>query len=356
MRILPRCFPPKISAILSLLIFFTATLVLGGVTVPRAIASEVEAAGGVYDDDVASAFISSQAVSFQTDSIFSGKGRKSAFKLGLTEKQVTYKDDTSLFVREELDGEPTMNELSITASYDQGIAVGTRVGISTGTTNSKLGNSQFVGVRAGQWWFRETLETTIDVRRTTADQKPSTGTDLDGERIVLPENLEGYNLNLGVTSFVTTTTILTGSFSYTTRSDRPAAQGISGELRQYITPTKSAWYLGASHYQNVGALDPVTFTGSIVANSVYTEWHQRMLSRMILMGGYRYYLETETPRAEGFDDKELGSDSFYTTLRYRDSEVAWTQDASEVYLFASTYHTSAPQNGTLIGLGGKFVW
>lgn len=317
---------------------------------------QIEAAGGLYDDDVVQAYLSSQSLSYQTASIAPGSGTKSGIKLGLTEKRTTYKDEGSLFVKDQLEGDPTTTDQAVTVSLDQGIAVGTRLGLSSGMTKSKLGGSHFFGARAGQWWLKETLETTLEVRRTTADQKPSSGTDFDGQRVVLPENLEGYNLSIGLTSFVTTSTIFTSNLSYTTRNDRPPAESAAVEIRQYFSATKSALHVGGSHYENVGSLDPVTFTGEILANSFYAEWHQRILSRAILMGGYRYYVETEKPRAEGADVKQLGTDSVYATLRYRDSEVGWTQEASEVYLFGSIYSTNAPQRGQLLGLGGRLVW
>ena len=319
-------------------------------------ASDFEAAGASYDDDRASGYISSQSVSFQTDRLFTGKGRKSSFKLGLTERQTTLKDDKSIFVREQLDGNPTTDDQAATISYDQGIVVGTRLGVVAGLQQSKIGNSQFFGVRAGQWWLRETLETTIEVRHVSADQRPITGTDFDGSKISLPENLEGNNLALGLTSFVTTSTIVVLNTSYTTRSDRPPASAIAAELRQFIAPTKSALHVGVSHYENVGTIEPVTFTGSVVAHSAFAEWHQRFLDRFIGTGGYRYYVEEERPRAETIETKQLGSDHFYGTLRWRAGTEPWTQEGPEVYVFASRYTTNEPLAGLLLGLGGKFVW
>jgi hypothetical protein len=81
-------------------------------------------------------------------------------------------------------------------------------------------------------------------------------------------------------------------------------------------------------------------TGSIVATSASLEWHQKIGERTILAPGYRWYQETETPRAVNGLVKKLGSDQVYTTVRYRFWKDYWLEDASEFFISAGSYQTN----------------
>ena len=161
-------------------------------------------------------------------------------------------------------------------------------------------------------------------------------------------------MTLTMMNFTTPTTILRSILSRTTRNDRPPASAIGVEVRQYMRATESALHFECAHYENVGKIKPVTQYGSVVANSLRLEWHQRLLTSYIAALGYRYHLERERPRAAGEPVNQLGSDAVYLTVRWRFGEGIWTAPLHEVYGFAEHYKSNLPSKASFIGVGGIY--
>lgn len=317
-------------------------------------ASETESAVGYYSETQLNALVGS--LSTRADSqLWKGEGRKTSVSLGYTGKRITFKNPPDLLERQ-LTGKNTVSEHSLSASVDQGLAVGSTVGLSAGGTKSRLSDARYYGLKIGQWFRSETLQTVLTVRRTDVKSQPIEFTDTDGKRINTPADLHGMNVGLSLTHFTTPTTILRGSASATTRSDRPPAASESFEIRQFVTPADGAVHFAVTHYENVGQIDDTQTFGSIVANNARLEWNQRLFARGILMGGYRYYLESEKPRAADADRKALGTDAIYGSFRWRFGSDLWTGDAPEAYVFTSRYTTNLPTKGYVFGLGGRLSW
>ncbi len=320
----------------------------------QALGGAVESAVGSYKEDKLDAKVASLSVS-EDARFWKGEGRATSFRLGATGKELRFIEPADL-LKKQLDGRDKVSELSLSAGVDQGFRVGTTAGAFFGGTKSQLADAKFYGLRLGQWFRSETLQTTLDLRRTDVKQAPIEFTDTDGKRIRTPADLHGNNVAFGATHFTTPTTILRGSVSVTDRSDRPLASAASGEVRQFITQANGVVHFAMTHYENVGAVDDTQQVGSIVANNARLEWHQRLFERAIVMGGYRYYLEIENPRALDAANKQVGSDAMYTSLRYRFGDGSWTDEAPEMYLFASRYNTNVPTRGHVLGIGGRWNW
>jgi len=94
--------------------------------------------------------------------------------------------------------------------------------------------------------------------------------------VTLPDHVDGTSYTLNLRNFATPSTILLGSFYYNTENDRPPATAESGEIRQFIEATNSSVHLNVSHYETWAKLKIRLFYGSVVANSIQGEWHQRM--------------------------------------------------------------------------------
>lgn len=317
-------------------------------------AQDVETAGAYYTDDILTSTILSVRASHATRTLWKGAGRTTSARVGATVKLVEFKAAPDLLTKQ-LDGETQIQETSLSASADQGLGVGTQVGLLAGSTQSPLSRVRYIGARAGQWWLRETLQTTFEMRKTSVNQPPLDYTDTDGQRVVTPEDLNGLNAAVTATHFTTPTTISRATYSRTTRSDRPPAWALGLEGRQFLPWTPAAVHVGFTHYENVGQITAATSYGSVVANTAKIEWHQRLPHRLILMGGYRYYLEGENPRATDAEQRQLGSDSVYGSLRWRMGRGAWTADAPELYGFAGRYASNAPNTAYLLGLGARFL-
>jgi hypothetical protein len=328
-----------------------ATALAASLSASTASAHDVESAVAHYDDDTLTAWILSLAGSEQA-SLWKGEGRATSFKLGATGKSVRFKQAGDLLERQ-LDGDDTIEEQSMTASVDQGVGVGASVGALAGQTKSPLSKSRYFGARASYWWLDETLQTTLEARRTFLEQSPLDFIDTDGHRVQTPEDLAGSNVGLTVTHLTTPSTILRSSASRTTREDRPAAWSLGLEIRQFVTPADAAVHFAVTHYENLGKVTQATSYGTIVAENARLEWHQHVVSRLIVMGGYRYYLETEKPRAADAAINRIGADAIYGTLRWRFGDGPWTADAPEVYSFVERYKSNVPNEGVLVGVGGR---
>ena len=320
------------------------------------LASNVEAVSSFYSDVGRTVFVNSVLGNYETRALWRGRGRISSVSLGYTGKLVNQKEDNELITEAVGQDISKYSENSLTASLSQGWRVGSVVGGFGGLTESPLGETYYFGVQGTEWFLHETLQVNLSVQKTVSRVPIIEYTDTDGKRVTTPADLDGVTVSTSVTNFTTPTTILMGSFARSTRTDRPPADATSAEIRQYINWTRSAVHASIAHYENVGRIEPITQVGSVVSNTARLEWHQRLPRRMILMGGYRYHLETETPRASDAAVLQTGTDSIYGSWRWRFGKGSWTGTAHEVYSFLARYTTNADGLAYVVGVGGKYYF
>ena len=321
------------------------------------ITKDAELALGSYREETRDSVLTSFGTSATGKMLFDGEGKATSVRLGGTFKRICFTDSEDPLSKDQLDGADRLEENSLSASIDQGLQVGRQIGAVVGRTNSPLGQTRWAGVKVGEWWLLETLQTVVDFRRTISEVRALDVTDTDGARIQTPAVLDGTSLSLNVTNFTTPSTILMAGYSRTRRSDRPDAWSMTGEIRQFVDATNSALHLAVGHYENIGTVRQVSLQGQIVANSVRAEWHQRLRERWIIVPGYRWYLETENPRAEGAANSEVGTDSIYLNVRWRyRTDMMWVADQPEIYGFFGRYTTSEPRTVVYGGLGTRMLW
>ena len=330
-----------------LLLFFAAAAPVYSQT------TTVESAGAYYSDETRTTQIVSTTGTY-SNNFLKRRGTDTSITVGHTYKRLQFNETDDLTVKQQLDGQLNVNENSLSLSATQGIQVGTSVSAFGGIGDSPLSKSRYYGLRGSQWWLQETLQTVLEARKTEADVPAIDVLDVDVVRIITPTKIEGENVNLSVTHLTTPSTISRFSTSHTFRNDRPPAQSYSLELRQYIDATKSAVHGGIAHYENVGSITPVTLYGTVVSNSGFAEWHQRLIGKFIIMGGYRHYREQERPRADISPRRQLASDWYYGSLRHRFGKGGWLDSAGEVYVFAGHYVTNVPSTAFIGGLGGRY--
>jgi len=200
--------------------------------------------------------------------------------------------------------------------------------------------SRWIGTGVSFWTGEDTTRWTLNLQRTFSSAKALDVTDVDGKRILTPERIAGTSAGISWMHLATPEFLWRGSLSTILSDDRPNAYSGSLEGRYFIAPVKAAIHASASRFENQGPVRPVTLIGSIAATSASLEWHQKISDRMILAPGYRWYQETETPRAANGLVKKLGSDQVYTTLRYRFWKDYWLEDASEFFLSVGSYQTN----------------
>ncbi len=333
--------------IISTSLFFLST---------QSLAGRIETAGAFYKEDSQSTFIESLSTTFNPKWI-EGEGYGSSFSLGLTAKQTEYSDKNDPVVKQ-LNGETELKQFSGSGSFSQGLGIGRSVGANFGLGDSRAGSSKWLGVNFGEWWLEETFQTVFSATRTWVEQIPySTLLPGDLQRVYLPENVDGWNFGVSFYQLTTPNLILRGGYNLITRSDRPNAHALNAEGRYYVEPTRSAIHLKGAYYLNVGEVKPVSLYGEVEAYSASLEWHQRLAKQWILMGGYRYYFEKETPVAATASINQIGSDYFYGSLRWRFADVGWTAEESpEIYVFGGFYQNNEPNKAYMSGIGASLYF
>ncbi len=309
-----------------------------------------DVAGSVYQDDLYTVTNSSAAYSLNTSKIFAKQGRETGLGLNITNKSISL-NETDARSLELLGGNESINVLGASLSLDQGIAVGTSVGVFGGIQDSPVNGSQYFGGRVSQWWLHDTIQTSLEIRKNNMEQESLDFTDVDGKRIITPDQIEGTNIGLQVTHMATTSTIMKYGYSLTQRTDRPSAWSGFAEGRQYITPAKGAVHLNYSYYSNVGKIQPITDYGTVEAHSAALTWKQKLGKRTLWSAGYRFHYETEDPRAVESDFKHVGSDYYFTSAAYRLARQPWSQSTSEISALAGYYMSNEPAKGYIFGLG-----
>ncbi len=320
-----------------------------------ALSDSIESAVAGYSDNDRINTILSASTALSSAKISGSEDLKTNFSLGYTHRTIKFKDtlNNAYLTGTQLNGKNTMEQYTLNVGVDQQISTTLSAGVLTGITESPLGVTKWNGARIGQWWRHETLQTTFEARHTKTEQIPGVVYDDDRRQLRLPEELGGNNYNLGFMHFTTPELIWRGTYSRTLRSDRPPADGITSELRYFVTPLQAAIHGAVGHFENVGEVGNNTSYGGIVGNSVSGEWHQRLFDRYIVMGGYRWYKEDENARTESNPRKSLGSDWIHGSIRWRFGDGAWLSDSSEWSIFGGQYKNNEPRKCSLIGSGLK---
>ena len=217
--------------------------------------------------------------------------------------------------------------------------VAPRVGWLGSDTGSRASISRWLGTGISFWTGEETMRWTLDIQRTLTATDSLDVTDVDGKRILTPERIGGTSTSVSWMHLATPEFIWLGNLTAILREDRPDAFSGNIEGRYFVAPANAAIQGSLARFEDSGTVKPVTITGSITATTTSIEWHQKYGTRMIIAPGYRWYRETETPRAENGVQKNLASDQVYATLRYRFWQDYWLEDASEIFLSAGSYST-----------------
>ena len=307
-----------------------------------------------YEDNNVDSNIISSNIS-KTFAVKEGQGWETSVAASGTKKYILFKEPADL-LQKQLKGKTKIEEDTVSGTITQGFGIGNTIGILGGTNKSPLSKSKFVGLRLGLWWLEETLQSVLEHRKTDLEQAVLDFVDTDGKRVITPEDLDGRNTSLTLTHFTTPSTILRSAYSYTSRSDRPAAWSASGEIRQYIEATSSAVHFAGTHYENIGEIKAQTTFGSVISNTLRAEWHQKLFEKSTAALGYRYYLEKEDPRAFDAQDNQVGTDSIFASYRWRFDEVAWTADSSELSVFFNSFRANSGIDGMLVGSSLSYMF
>lgn len=248
-------------------------------------------------------------------------------------------------------------ELPAIANLDQltEFTITPRTGyLMTGSGDDKS-RTAWAGAAASFWTGEQTTRWTLDVQRNFTTAPRLDVTDVDGKRILTPERIGGTSAGVNWMHLATPEFLWRGGVSVILRDDRPEARAASLEGRYFIVPVNAAVHASATRFENRGPLEPVTLTGSIEATSASAEWHQKIGERIILAPGYRWYRETETPRAINGARKILGTDHIHATIRYRFWRDYWLEDAPEAFVTAGSIQSSSGLRIWQFAAGGSLL-
>lgn len=332
----------------------TTTLLLSTVDLVSAKTFTSEFGGASYADSNKSMFLTALGANQNSSYFLSGAGQETNINFSYKGKVINFKKKDD-FLTKQLQNSDKVTESSLNAAVDQGVKPGSVIGALSGHTKSALGKSSYIGVRGSQWWRSNTLQSTLQYRRTTSHQASLDYTDTDGKRIVTPESLDGKNTQLALTHLTSPSTILNGAVSHTVSSDRPDAFSITSEIRQYLPIGHSSIHIGATHYENVGKIEDTSTSGTVVANTVKAEIFTKIKKNYIAMFGYRLSIEQENPRSDSAPIAQTGSDTYYSSFKYRFGNSNWLEDSNELQIFGSLYDSNQSTNAILIGVGAKLI-
>ncbi|SMF44873.1 hypothetical protein [Pseudobacteriovorax antillogorgiicola] len=315
--------------------------------------NQVEVNVGQFKDKNQSVQMQQLGATYESNN-FWGSGTALTVQYNFSGKQVDYLIQNELLA-DAIGVDQAITEESHSIYLAQGLGIGRQAGVVYGQRQSPLGDLSWVGVNTRLWFFSETLRTQWDYRQTRGEQPVIEFPDVDGRRIRTPEEFEGDSLGLSLTFLADPRTILKGYVSRSDSNNRPPAIAYNGEIRRFISYTSSAVHLSATRYENTGKIGVDSSFGEVTANTAKLEWHQRLGGAWILMGGYRFHNEIETPRAD-LSRQQLASDTYYSTLRWRFGEGNPLGNLSEAYLIASHYQDNISNRANSFGLGSKLVF
>jgi len=226
---------------------------------------------------------------------------------------------------------------------------GFSIGQNRGFSQINSDTTQSFGLYA--WFLKETIQIAVNQSRTNSKQIAIDTIDRDAFRVITPTSIDGISRNINILALLSTTTIGETSFTEIKRSDRPIAKLYTLGGKQYFTAINGALHSKISLYENLGEIQPLTLQGQTIAQSIDTQWLQRVSDKYIVSVGYRAYFEDESPRAENADDVSRASDTIYGRLTFRNYENVWSHPATEYYAFGTNYKNSDGVRATSWGLG-----
>lgn len=203
------------------------------------------------------------------------------------------------------------------------------------------------------WFLKETIQVSLNHGKNRSTQNSIDTIDRDAFRVVTPETLEGTVDSVSLLVLLTTTTIVDGSATKVTRTDRPDATAYSLGFKQYFESIEGALHGSFGYFENLGEIEPITLQGETTARSGEVKWLQRALDHYVVQMGYRAYFEHEVPRAKNAETNNRASDTVHLRLTYRDYDSVWTHPANEYYVFAGNYKNSDNLAATTWGAGIK---
>ena len=330
------------------LILITTIFISPQVTFGQTKFSGQTAAGSYRDRSLVS-----KSGSFSAGSEFSlaGEGNEylSSVQVGATVQEVTKTDSEEAKDIDLQGGEKIVSKnYNLALSQSLGLPQSIQFLYSIG----KIGKytTKSIGGGVQRWLIMDRVRLGITIKQNDTEQGIKDYADVDGKRVITPDRIDGRQAAANLMVYISNTTIGIFDYLYSTRNDRPATWNLSAQVRQYIERANGSLHMGLTHYENVGSIQPTTTYGSVVANSTYAEWHQKLKNQYILMGGYRFYVEHENPRSVDAPIKEVGSDLIYTSLRYRFNK-SWTYRSNELSLSYGHYLHNAGLSGDNISLG-----
>lgn len=224
-------------------------------------------------------------------------------------------------------------------SLDQGLGNGYSVGMSGSKSDGAVDQTSFGG-RASTWMRENTLRIQGEYSQQSSTRDPRDYLDTDGIRVRVASDAKGNTFTLRLTHLTTPTTILLGDASQTRSDGRPAALSYGGEVRQYIVKTRSAIHVRYAGYQDNSLInDPTTDYGSVKAQTGQFRWNQRLPKFFMVSLTGRIHNETETPRSTDTAITTRQAIGGTVGLKWRYVTSAWTDDTSEIGVFAGQYQT-----------------
>lgn len=225
------------------------------------------------------------------------------------------------------------------------------VGVGYFNRSSEVSKGFSAATNVYGWFLHETLRVGASFRRNSDEVESAEYIDVDVARVITPTEITGDVYAGDVTVLAGEQTIVEGSLGRIFRSDRPRADFANVKVRQHVKPLGGSVHLAASLFENRGDLKPISPLGEVRARTYEAQWHQRLMSHMLVVAAYRYNWEEHKRRAEPRETREIGSD--FTSLRvgWRFWQDVWTDPATEVYGMVGDYQNSEDAKATTYGVG-----
>lgn len=230
-------------------------------------------------------------------------------------------------------------------SLDQGIGSGISFGVSGSKSKGVPESEDQAGFemtrlagRVGFWLRKSTLRIGLEGSSQKTQKQAREFQDTDGYVVRVAGDVSGSTATLRLTHLTTPTTILLGNVSQTRSLGRPQAVSYGGEVRQFISATKSAVHLGLDRYQDSADVEKTTDYGKVTGTTETLRIQQRIVPLdMILSSTSRWHQETEVPRSPDSATLDRFHMSQIFAARWRYIEGAWTDESSEVGLFGGFF-------------------
>lgn len=248
------------------------------------------------------------------------------------------------------DPSSTGNSLSL----DQGFGGGYSVGVTGSKVSSPKDGEKQRGYdstrmagRVGFWLRSMTLRVGLEGSSQKTTKEARDFDDTDGFRIRVAADATGSTATLRLTHLTTPTTILTSNMSQTRATGRPVALSYGAELRQYVVGLKAAFHIGLDRYLEQGEIERETDYGRISSHTQTFRYHQRLPKDFVLSSITRWHQENELPRSVETEDIKKRHISEVVSLKWRSVEGSWTDECSEIGVFAGFFTRRETQDNII---------